>query len=71
MAALSQALDFIDKFRKNQESKEDQSGGPDPAEIENLASNLQEASQGVNQQASKVSEHLNLNLFRLNHLADF
>ena len=47
VAALSQALDFIDKFRKSQESKEDKTGGPDEEEINDLATNLQEASQGA------------------------
>ena len=37
----------IDKFRKSQESKEDKTGGPDEAEINDLATNLQEASQGA------------------------
>ena len=42
VAALTKALDCIDKFRKsNQESKD----GPDQREIEDFATNLQEASQ--------------------------
>lgn len=53
MAALSQALDFIDKFRKSQESKEDKTGGPDEAEINDLATNLQEASQGASTKSNK------------------
>lgn len=53
VAALSQALDFIDKFRKSQESKEDKTGGPDEAEINDLATNLQEASQGAPTKSNK------------------
>ena len=53
VAALSQALDFIDKFRKSQESKEDKTGGPDEAEINDLATNLQEASQGASTKSNK------------------
>ncbi len=56
VAALSQALNFFDKFRKNQESKEDKTGGPDAAEIEDLACNLQEASQGASGTANKVGK---------------
>ncbi len=58
VAALSQALNFFDKFRKNQESKEDKSRGrrrPDAAEIDDLASGLQEASQGASAPANKVA----------------
>ncbi len=53
VAALSQALDCIDKFRKNQESKEFKTGGPDEAEINDLATNLQEASQGASTKSNK------------------
>jgi len=52
VAALSQALNYWDNFRRHQESKEDQTTGPDAAEIENLASNLQTASQGANTNAA-------------------
>ena len=54
VAALSQALNLFDKFRKNQESKEDKTGGPDAEEIEDLATNLQEVSQGASAPANKV-----------------
>ncbi len=49
MAALSQALNFFDKFRKDQESKGDKTAGHDAAaELDHLASGLQEAaSQGA------------------------
>lgn len=53
VAALSQALDIIDKYRKSQESKEDKTGGPDEAEINDLATNLQEASQGASTKSNK------------------
>ena len=57
VAALSQALNYIDKFRKSQESKEDKTGGPDASEINDLATNLQEVSQGANPTANKVNKH--------------
>ena len=53
VAALSQALHHIDQFRKSQESKEDKTGGPDEAEINDLATNLQEASQGASTKSNK------------------
>lgn len=53
VAVLSQALELIDKFRKSQDSKEDKTGGPDEAEINDLATNLQEASQGASTKSNK------------------
>ena len=53
VAALSQALQHIDQFRKTQESKEDKTRGPDEAEINDLATNLQEASQGASTKSNK------------------
>ena len=47
VAALSQALVCIDKFKKIQEEKEDNRCGPNASEINDLATNLQEASQGA------------------------
>lgn len=47
VAALSQALGYIDKFQKTQELKNDKSGGPDQLELNDLAKNLQQASQGA------------------------
>ena len=70
VAALSQALNFFDKFRKNQESKEDKTVGPDAAEIEVLASNMQEASQGVSAPASKGFPFLNSIEGNDQHLSD-
>ena len=68
---MSQALDYIDKFRKNQESKEDKSTGPDAAEIDDLASNLQEVSQGANAPNNKVNPYTALTYtnFKLNTLS--
>jgi hypothetical protein len=58
VAAISQALDFIDKFRKSQESKEsDKTCGPvDESEINDLATNLQEASQACGASSTKSSK---------------
>ena len=51
---MNHALEHIKKLIKSQESKEDKTGGPDASEINDLASNLQEVSQGANPTASKV-----------------
>ena len=53
----------IDKFRKSQESKEDKTGGPDEAEINDLATNLQEASQGAPTKSNKSLHFIGGNLF--------
>ena len=47
VAALSQALVCIDKFKKSQEEKEDNRGGPNASEMNDFATHLQEASQGA------------------------
>ena len=54
VAALSQALTLFDKFKRTQESKEDKTSGPGEKEIDDLATNLQEASQGISTPADKV-----------------
>lgn len=53
IAALTQALDFIDKFTKNQESKDGKAGAPDAAEINDLATNLQEVGQDASTKSNK------------------
>ena len=53
IAALTQALDFIDKFTKNQESKDGKAGMPDAAEINDLATNLQEVGQDASTKSNK------------------
>lgn len=48
VATLSQALGFVDQYRKSQSLKVDKTkNGPDNSELNHLASNLQEASQGA------------------------
>ena len=49
VAALTKALDCIDKFRKNQESKD----VPDQTELDDFATNLQEASHGASTKSNK------------------
>ena len=54
VAALSQALVCIDKFKKSQEEKEDNRGGPNASEMNDFATHLQEASQGAGSGTGKT-----------------
>jgi len=47
VATLSQALGYVDQFRKTQASKNDKRRGPDESDINELAFNLLHASQGA------------------------
>ena len=58
---MSQALTLFDKFKRTQESKEDKTSGPGEKEIDDLATNLQEASQGISTPADKVCVLMYLN----------